>query len=169
METHAMTTQATLEAQDVDVVENLDIADQVTGAAYSVERPLAARSQQKSNWFFQAVRQLLAIQRLRQGWDSQGGAPPDLATVQAGAGLLELLARIDSDLPKPHIHPTRSGGVQFHWESGPRYFEIELLDPRTARYYYVDGNLHQEIEGQLQTGDSVTPILPLLRAVDQEQ
>lgn len=165
-----MTPQATLEAQDVDVPENLDIADQVTGAEYSVERPLGATTpRQASAWFSQAVRQLRAIERLRQGWDSHGGASPDLATVRAGAGLLDLLARIDSDLTKPHIHPTRSGGVQFHWESGPRYFEIEILGPSTAQYYFVDNNSHQETEGQLRVGDSVAPILQLLRTVDPGQ
>jgi hypothetical protein len=108
-----------------------------------------------------------AIARLRDGWDSQGGAAPDLATVDAGKRLLASLFRADPAIPKPHIHPTRSGGVQLHWESGPRYFEVELLDPRTARYYYVDERLRQEIEGEISTSDSVAQLLPLLRAVNR--
>src|SRR5690606_27106408 len=104
-----MTPQATLEEREVVVPGFEDVADQVIGAAYAVERPVdMMRTGQTSAWLRQAERQLHAIERLRAGWDSQGGDPPNPEIVRAGAGLLELLARVDSELAQPHIHPTPS-------------------------------------------------------------
>jgi len=114
-----------------------------------------------------AVRQFRAIERLPHGWDSQGGEPPDGETVRNGARLLSVLATADPDLSKPSIHPTPSGGIQFHWESGPRYFEIEMLDPLHAQFYYVDSDKQEEIEGKISAGKVVREILELVRAVDQ--
>ena len=51
------------------------------------------------------------------------------------------------------------GGVQFHWESGQRYFEIELVDPRSAHYYFVDPATETEAEGDLHVGDSLEEVL----------
>ncbi len=167
-----MNMQMTLEESDVDVRIFDDTADQVTGWDYSVRgfgSYTSLSTQTASDWFAEANRQFRAIERLQRGWDSQGGAPPNRETVQSGAALLRTLVRADADVTKPGIHPTRSGGIQFHWESGTRYFEIEILDPRTARFYYVDNDVHAETEGNLQVGDSVEQILRLLGAVERGQ
>lgn len=69
-----------------------------------------------NDWMVDAIAQIQAILALESGWDSQGGQPPDLKTIQSGFDILYLIAKIDPDLTKPHINPTRSGGIQFHWE-----------------------------------------------------
>jgi hypothetical protein len=104
------------------------------------------------DWFERAVRQLLAIKRLPDGWDSHGARRPDDRTVHRARAMLESLAAADNRLAMPAIDPTPSGGVQFVWEFGPRYFEVELVDPFKARYYYVDVDLKTEEEGALREG-----------------
>jgi len=163
-----MNAPLTLEESEVEIREFDDTADRVTGAGSSAPklRPMT-RSRRRRPWMTEAERQLRAIERLRVGWDSQGGAPPERETVRSAAKLLDWLASADADLSKPHIHPTRSGGVQFHWESSQRYFEIEILNPRNAQFYYVDKAAPYEIEGQLRVGDLVAEVLRLVRAVEQ--
>lgn len=48
----------------------------------------------------------------------------------------------------PYIYPTRSGGVQFEWEQGSKYLEIEVLDGHSAAFYYegTDARIGQEQE-----------------------
>lgn len=109
-------------------------------------------------WFEQAEAQLAAIAELPQGWDSQGGAPPADTTVH-GAKCLLLSLCDDSELPPPHIHPTRSGGVQFEWEQGSRYFEIEVQGERAATYFYSDDKTGEETSGTLFEDESLAPLL----------
>jgi hypothetical protein len=113
----------------------------------------------------QALAQLDAIEQLSPGWDSHGGDPPDQQIVHSARHLLLSLSILGDQLAKPHVHPTPSGGVQLHWESGPRYFEIELVDPREARFYFVDRAAQTEAEGDLQVGDSLGRVVELARSV----
>lgn len=100
----------------------------------------------RHTWFPLAKEQLAAIAKLPHGWDSQGAAPP-VATIVWGAESLLLSLCNDPALPRPHIHPTRSGGVQFEWENGPRYFEIEVQGERAATYFYSDDDTGEETSG----------------------
>ena len=106
-----------------------------------------------TDWLSEGLRQLDAIERLPDGWDSRGGSRPEALVVEAGRKLLAALAAADEDLSKPHVHPTPSGGVQFHWETPARYFEIEVLDAQTIQFYYLDRDEKQEAEG-VQTLDA---------------
>lgn len=119
------------------------------------------------SWLYDVLRQLQAIEKLPDGWDSRGGRRPDARIVQSGCALIGALSVADVTLAKPHVHPTPSGGVQFHWEAGARYFEIELTDPTTAQYYYLDGDTHEEAHGQLRVGDALSAVLNLALRVGQ--
>ena len=99
-------------------------------------------------WFPRAEEQLTAIAALARGWDSNGAAPPEDTTIHGAMSLLLSLCD-DPDLPQPHIHPTRSGGVQFEWESGDRYFEIEVHGERAATYVYSDDATGEETSGTI--------------------
>ena len=116
-------------------------------------------------WLQDALRQLDAIERLPSGWDSQGGDVPDPRIVDGARVLLLALAVAHDSLAKPEINPTPSGGVQFHWESGPRYFEIELVDHHSARFYFVDRTGKTETGGDLHVGDSLAQVVELACAV----
>lgn len=165
-----MSPQTTLEQGVIEVQEFEDSADLVTREEISVQRGPRLRryaSYGSVTWLPKALQQIKAISELHSGWDSQGGDPPDRSTLKGGAILLRLLASDDANIMKPHIHPTRSGGVQFHWEYGSRYFEIEVLDEKTAHFYFIDSNSLREYEGELHLGDRLTDVLRLLRDVRQ--
>jgi hypothetical protein len=132
-------------------------------------QPLVPRFEAPSeSWLYQVFRQLQAIENLPDGWDSHGGQSPDPGIVQSGCALIAAVSRGDATLTKPQVHPTPSGGVQFHWESGQRYFEIELIDPHSAHYYYVDPATSTEAEGDVRVGDSLAQVLHYARSVTAE-
>jgi hypothetical protein len=116
--------------------------------------PLSVRC----GWLEQARRQLDAIAGLPQGWDSHGSPPPETRNVEAAWTLLVCLCQA-AGLPKPHISPTPSGGVQFEWEQGPRYFEVELVTERAAVYLFCDDDAAVEECGQIFEEESLEPVL----------
>jgi hypothetical protein len=120
------------------------------------------------SWLYQVFRQLQAIENLPAGWDSRGGRSPDPNLVQAACALITAASRGDATLAKPQVHPTPSGGVQFHWESGQRYFEIEIVQPLLAHFYFVDPATRTETEGDVHVGDSLEEVLHYARCVRGE-
>ena len=131
----------------------------------SVDKITDARSTaDTAPWLPDALRQLEAIRQLRPGWDTRGAAVPNPATVASAADIARTLAAA-ADIARPHIHPTPSGGVQFEWEAGPRYFEIELLDGATAKYYFEDRDARDESEGTFRGLNSVSAVLGYVRQV----
>jgi|SRR6266496_4461302 len=113
------------------------------------------------NWLPFAEQQIRAIEELPDGWDSEGAGRPDSRTVRAG---LDLLGTIFTAVcvPKPHINPTPSGGVQFDWESGGRYFELEIIDSANASYYFEDEKLGEAKSGALRFGQPHSEFVRLL-------
>lgn len=112
-------------------------------------------------WSRDMESQLDAIIALPAGWDSYGAPRPNPNCVEAGRELLDCLARA-SEIPKPFVNPTPSGGVQFEWESGDRYFELEVVSEREAVYLYCDGAAHTEETGRVFAGESLTPVLAFI-------
>ncbi|HUE73404.1 MAG TPA: hypothetical protein VMP01_21175 [Pirellulaceae bacterium] len=120
--------------------------------------------QGKSGWLQRAFEQISAIADLKPGWDSQGADPPDETILQGAVSLLLALHQTGR-VPKPHIHPARSGGVQFEWENGPRYFEIELVAETRASFFYSDAASQFETSGSIREGDSLEEVTVLIRQV----
>ena len=108
----------------------------------------------EADWFEDALEQFRAIVGLPSGWDSNNAARPDPKLVQVAAALLYRLAK-SRRVSKPHINPTRSGGIQFEWEAGPRSFEVEVVGEDCAAYLFQDHAARLEEEGQL------SPVEPL--------
>lgn len=102
----------------------------------------------EADWFGHALEQFRAIVGLPSGWDSNNAAPPDPKLVQVAATLLYRLAK-SRRVSKPHINPTRGGGIQFEWEAGSRSFEVEVVSEDCATYSFQDGAARLEEEGQL--------------------
>jgi len=115
-------------------------------------------------WLEEAARQFRAIANLPHGWDSYGAPPPDIGKLESGWRLLLRLCRTE-DLPKPHINPTRDGGVQFEWEEGPRYFEIEVGGAGKASYFWRDDAAAVEEEGTISEGESLDATVRFIRGV----
>ena len=167
-----MSDHATLDEEKVDVAEFEDTTDDVIGIKTSpvpvdeTPRPRVegVRPAIYGNWLAEATVQLSAILNLSDGWDSRGAERPDAKVVRSASNLLTHLFRA-ADIPKPHINPTPSGGVQFDWESGGRYFEIELIDPRVAQYYYQDRDAQKESEGTIYDSERLLELLKFVRRV----
>lgn len=108
-------------------------------------------------WVERALLQLDRISRLAPGWDSHGAAAPDERLVNAGRSLLLFLwasSQPSRSMGEPHVSPTRSGGVQFEWENGGCYFEIEIATEREATWLFQDVATRVEEEGTYALGHS---------------
>jgi hypothetical protein len=131
------------------------------------EARIGAREPQPS-WLPFVRKQLEAIAALPEGWDSYGGASPDPRLVWAAQSLIECLAQAPG-LPQPHVNPTPSGGVQFEWEVGDRYFEVEVVAERAATYLYCDDAAGVEETGNIFELESLEPVLDFVRRVRAAQ
>lgn len=117
-------------------------------------------------WLSDVLEQLRAIAALPDGWDSNGATSPDIKKVEAAWGLLGCLCE-NTDLPRPYVNPTRNGGVQFEWEAGERYFEIEVVAATAATYLFCDETAHVEETGCIFQGDDLLePVRAYIRKVE---
>lgn len=120
------------------------------------------------NWLEDVRKQLTEIASLLPNWDSHGASSPKPAFINCGLCLLALLCQ-ENGLEKPHINPTRDGGIQFEWESKSRYFELEIVGERAATYFYRDKVAQEECEGTLFQDDPLNEILLYIhRVIAQE-
>jgi hypothetical protein len=118
----------------------------------------------RCHWLQEAARQFQAIGKLPEGWDGDGALRPEADSLEAAWGLLVALCSA-GNLPKPHVHPTRDGGVQFEWESATRYFEIEVAAEGVATFFFRDDEGKTEDHGEILAGQPLDPILDEVRCV----
>jgi len=123
-------------------------------------RRIAARC----DWLEDIRTQFSAIASLPDGWDGNGALHPDIRSLEAAWGLLASLCRAE-DVTKPHVNPTRSGGVQLEWENGSRYFEIDVVAERAATYLYRDCDSGVEDTGEVFEGEPLLSIIRFIRRV----
>ena len=116
------------------------------------------------DWLEDVAKQFRAIADLPHGWDSYGSPPPDVRKLDAAWNLLICLCQ-GSEFPKPHVNPTPAGGVQFEWEVGGRYFEIEIVGERAAEYLYCDDATGMEETGNLFEEESLDQVLAYIYSV----
>lgn len=144
-----MTPQLTLEEERYSSEEWQSSDDTISGAAFA----------DLTQWRAQAYRQLMAIARLPRNWDSYGADRVDGKILASAEALLSALHEMG--VSKPHINPTRTGGIQFDWESGTRYLEIALISPNRAEYFFEDRDTLEQHEGILLAGDTLDEIAEL--------
>jgi hypothetical protein len=116
-----------------------------------------------ASWLPSVLEQLQTIAALPDGWDSYGASAPDANKVEAAWSLIYCLCK-NTDLPKPSVNPTRNGSVQFEWETGDRYFELEVVAERAATFLYCDEVAHVEETGDLfEEDDALEPVRDFVR------
>lgn len=125
--------------------------------------PIAAGETQ-CDWLPFVEKQLDAIASLPEGWDSYGAAAPNPTWINGARNLVECLSQAPG-VPKPFVNPTRNGGVQFEWEAGERYFELEVVAERAATYYWRDHSKAEQQEGTIFEGDSLDTVVEYVRRV----
>jgi hypothetical protein len=111
------------------------------------------KSSEPPPWWPAAEKQFQALAALADNWDGDGASALDPKLVEAARKLLRALVA-EQIFSKPHIYPTRSGGVQLEWERGERYFEIEVVSPTAVELYYVDGHgeqVEKDVKGLAET------------------
>ena len=102
----------------------------------------------RCNWLEDAARQFQAIGRLSEGWDGGGASRPAASSLDAAWGLLVSLCSL-GDFSKPHVNPTRAGGVQLEWESRDGYLEVEVAADQTVNFFFRDDQRHIEESGEI--------------------
>jgi hypothetical protein len=100
------------------------------------------------DWFQRALEQVRAIAALPPDWDGDGAPALDPKLVHAGESFLYRLWKTGF-VSKPHINPTRRGGIQFEWETGNRSFEVEIIAADRGHWFYQDEAERVEEEGEL--------------------
>ena len=118
----------------------------------------------RCNWLQDAARQFQAIRHLPEGWDGDGAALPDNVALETAWSLLVSLCTA-ADLPKPHVNPTRAGGVQFEWDGGDRYFEIEIDTHRVINYFFRDDQRRNEESGDIAIGQPLDRLIAYIQRV----
>ena len=116
-----------------------------------------------ADWFAEADQE---IRRLAQ--KSRGRQIPDfdpiLPAVESGSRRwLAVLA--NANPPAPLIYPTRRGTIQFEWEHGARYFEIEVQGERAAQWYFEDAEAREELSGTIFEDEPLSEVLDRIRLV----
>lgn len=138
------------------------------GLEHTITESYPTCSDKMPAWLSDVWEQLRVIASLPDGWDSYGAASPNTNWLIAGWGLLLCLCN-KTNLPKPHVNPTRNGGVQFEWESGERYFELEIVAERAATYLYCDDAAHVEETGNIFEEEDLGPMQAFVRKVEAIQ
>ncbi len=121
------------------------------------DRPAGARRAQ-CQWLPFVRKQLRAIAALPEGWDSYGAPRPKASLLKGARNLIDSLSQAP-ELPMPYVNPTRKGGVQFEWEVGDRYFELEVVAERAATYYWRDHSRAEQEEGTVFEGNPLDTVL----------
>jgi len=160
--------EGSLTVRDInDVTDDIAAVDERILRAFAW--PGRIRKSAECGWHSTVSRQLNAIETLPDNWDSSESVAPKPRTIMAARSLLELIVGNASEVAKPHVCPTPAGGVQIDWQSGSRYFEIEVTDANSARYYFEDRDASDETESTILLGEPINPIVFLLRRVEMNQ
>jgi hypothetical protein len=131
---------------------------------YTITESRSTDSDMVPAWLSEVLEQLRWIAVLSDGWDSHGAPAPDPNKLEGAWNLLYCLC-LNTDLPRPQVNPTRNGGVQFEWELGDRYFELEVLAERAATYLYCDAAARVEETGDVFEDEALEPLRAYIRKV----
>lgn len=128
---------------------------------HAVNQPAESPSGSCPDWLADAVR---FLERLPESLPADGDRDQmKPSSLQGALSLLSDLAQ--AGVPAPYIYSTRRGTVQLEWESGGRYFEIELVSGEAAEWYFSDSQRAVETTGFLLAGDSLDDVVERITAV----
>lgn len=90
------------------------------------------------------VKKCAEFLRLEPDWDSYGGKPVNLTTVQAAiAFLVRVVGRFGGSLGAKaiplHVAPLSNGGIQYEWMHGDNGVEIEIHPDGVFAYLQIFG------------------------------
>lgn len=104
----------------------------------------------KTTWEIEPVRDVLALERLPQGWDGYGSPRISRTAVNMTIVLLGQVADLGFDnLPRPIVGPIAAGGVTLEFEVGRRELCVAVYNDLSMTYLKSE-------EGEPFEGDSIT-------------
>ena len=74
-------------------------------------------------WLREAIKKVIAFQKLELNWDGQGSSAPGRYVRQAA---IELLRSVPGFFSAPRIVPVSGGGFHMEWTMGDRELEISV-------------------------------------------
>jgi hypothetical protein len=116
-------------------------------------------------WLDDALAQLDAIEKLLDGWNSNGAAAPESSLVEAGRRFLRRIGGTADEISRPHINPIPSGGVQFEWEAGPKYLEVEIVGENAVSLLFESPDEVHELTDRALTDDILEIVIHYARSV----
>jgi hypothetical protein len=125
---------------------------------------IASSASGHANWLEGVLRQLEAIRKLPNGWDSYGGDAIANDIVTAAEKFAKNLAR-HPQVPRPIVSPTSAGGVQFEWEANGTYFEVYFEEATEAHCYFESPSPPTEKEFTFRDGDDLHSLVKLMPGV----
>jgi hypothetical protein len=100
-----------------------------------------------SFWLQDAQKELQALKKMPENWDSYGSPEITNEASKKVADLLGELARFG--MSKPNIFPVSGGGLQLEWQKNARELEIEILPDGNIEFLIVDQN------GEMREGKAI--------------
>ncbi|HEY5315542.1 MAG TPA: hypothetical protein VIK18_23630 [Pirellulales bacterium] len=163
MNAQMMLEQANVAVAEPDEALNDAVANRSSNFPNSSARMPGQLPRSYAAWLSVTRNQLRAIGTLSSGWDSHGAGPLNPDSIERAWGLICQLSAWIPGLRKPHVNPTRSGGVQLEWTSGSRYFEIEFLNANTAHFFFEDHDAHADFDATVRVGQPLNSMIAYLR------
>ena len=119
-----------------------------------------------SAWLETVVDEIESLANRPANWDSYGADSPRRDILDGAKSLVSCIAESGVSF-QPLVFPTRSGGVQFEWEKGARYLEIDVVSKSAATFHYSDA-LKQEISsGEVFEKEFLDDIIGYIRKVEE--
>jgi hypothetical protein len=119
-----------------------------------------------SAWRESVVDEIESFASRPANWDSYGADSPRRDILEGAKSLISCIA--ESGVPsQPLVYPTRSGGIQFEWEKGSRYFEIDVVSKSAATFHYSDAAKKEMRSGEVFEKEFLDDVLSYLRKVEQ--
>lgn len=146
------TAGATVNKDDLMLVDGdvrLELVEDGNGALFDQNRSPSDRP----DWVNPAIKQLQALFELPQDWDGEGGERPKDEVICSAIGFLEFVAK-NALVGRPHVSPTRGGGVLLEWECVPHQIEVQVLSRDAASYVYLNTETDEERVGALFRDDA---------------
>jgi hypothetical protein len=152
----------------------IDVSLTMTSRDFDVLRsrglpPHAAISERivfRSVWLESVADEIDSFAARPTNWDSYGADSPRRDILDGAKSLIHCIA--ESGVPsQPLVYPTRSGGVQFEWENGSRYFEIDVVSKSAATFHYSDAAQKEMRSGEIFERESLDDVLGYIRRVEQ--
>jgi hypothetical protein len=85
-----------------------------------------------------AIREVAALSRLPNDWDSYASPPPGAKTVAVAMRFLSWTADFEGPVRAPHVSATPGGGVGLVWQLGSRGIEVSVDPGLRAEYVASD-------------------------------